>query len=138
MSNYLEHIKKVTGVDRDMARATSVVGSAMPDSLKKFLASEETPKIHDGIGTVVGAVAGAYVGQRHGGHWLLGSIGGGSIGRNGPALFDKSPRRDALCNMGETGFALAVARAVPKHPGVAFVVAKLAAGAITYAAKLRG
>ncbi len=143
--DYLQHMKRASGADKHLARVAGVIGDSGPSSVAQFLSrarSEAPPDVSTGkTGTVVGAlVGGAYSLKR--GHGVLGLIGGGSLGRNLPALLHPGERRLALVNMGETGFAVACALAVGRKSwgtrAIAFVLGDLAANLVTYYAGLRG
>ncbi len=137
---YLDHIKKATYIQGDIARVGGVIGDAGGSSLSKLFGDAKAmapADVKDGVGTAAGAVAGLLYGHKHKHPWL-GIAGGASLGRNLPALFNPSTRRTALVNMGETGVAIAFSKAVPRHPFVAFVVGDIAARLVTYFTKLRG
>ncbi len=142
MTSYLEHLKRVTGSNQQIARVANVVGaSGSSSAISRFLANAEAEAardVPDGVGTVAGAAVGALVGMKRGGHPVLGAIGGASLGRNMPALLHPADRRIALCNMGETGFAMACSLAAPRHPAIAFVVGDLIARAVIHFGGLRG
>ena len=137
---YLENISRAAGVPQSAARLSDVLGDAAgTSSLSRFLTkakADAPPDVEDGLGTVVGAAAGAYLGY-HRGHPWLGAIGGASLGRNLPALLHPSERKIALVNMGETAAAVGMSLMSPAHPVVGFIVGRLAAGAVVYFGKLR-
>jgi hypothetical protein len=139
---YLDRFSRATGAQQSVARLSDVLGDSGGSSLSKFLKdakADAPPDVEDGVGTVVGVVAGAVVGNRYGGHWVLGAIGGASLGRNLPALLDPSMQRTALCNMGGTAAAIAVSstRATTTGRVAAFVVTEIAANLVCYYGKLR-
>jgi hypothetical protein len=139
LSQYADKFGRVAGVQQNMARLSEVLGDTGNPALTRFLTKSSVgaeADVKDGLGTVVGAAAGAYLGWKRG-HWLLGTIGGASAGRNVPALLDPGTRKTALVNMGQTGAAIALSLASPKHPAVAFVVGEIVAGAAIYFWKLR-
>lgn len=138
--SYLGHLKKISGVNQELARVRSVVGDSGGTYLTRVLDNAKTsarPDVSDSYGTLAGAAAGAIIGSRKG-HWVLGAFAGASAGRNLPALLNPGDRRDALCNMGETSVAIACSLATPKHPIIAYVVGKILAGAVTSFGGLRG
>lgn len=135
---YLEHVKKATGVPRDIARAADLVGSRGGADVQRFfdrVTAGVSQDIPYGTGTLVGAAAGGAVGLVKG-HMWLGAIAGASLGHNLPALMTKD-RRLAMVNMGETGFAVACSLASKQHPFWGFVVGRLIAGAVSHYAELR-
>lgn len=136
--NFLDKVKKSTGIDRDFARASNIIGDSGGSTLSKLLgkADDSIHDVSDNIGTLAGSAAGAILGYSKG-HPVLGALIGGSLGRNVPALLRAADRRNAMCNVAETGFAVAVSVATPKHPAIAFIIARLVAGAVTHYAKIR-
>jgi len=140
--NYLEHLKRGTGVASDARNISSIIG-AEDSTLAKFFAGYQAPPDVSGnnTATVVGAGIGGLYGATKG-HGVLGIIGGASVARNVPALLRTTERRLALCNLGETGFAVACSLAAKRKSwgtqALAFVGGRIIAGAVTYFAGLRG
>lgn len=136
---YLQHLKNATGVPRDIARASRVVGGSAGVEMQRFL-----DRIKSGVprdipyttATAVGAAVGAGAGMLKG-HPFLGAVVGSSLGHNVPALLRPADRSIALVNMGETGFAVACSLAAKRHPFWGFLVGRLIAGAVTHYADLR-
>lgn len=145
MATYLHGVDSITGVSRNIARIADVLGAdpssappstAMvlrtPASLTSFLrdvgatAGRDVP---DGFGTIAGAAAGAYLWNDH---RVLGAIGGGSLGRNLPALMLPDQRKLAIRNLATTGTGIAGSLAMPRHPVIGFVVGSVVGGAAAY------
>jgi hypothetical protein len=143
MSSYLNHLKAVASPRAEIARAANIIGAAGggSSSLTKFLDDmrDSAPRdVEDGIPTLAGAVIGTFYGYRRK-HWLLGAIGGASLGRNLPALVHAGDRTIALKNLGTTGFAVGCSLMSRKHPAIGFVVGDvLARAAIYFAERVRG
>ena len=139
---YLDKLSRVAGTQEGaarIARLTHVLGADTSNPVSRYLAAhavDSKPVIEDGLGTVLGAAGGAFLGYRRKHPWL-GVISGASVGRNMPALFNPDLRKDALVNMGQTGVAVAASLVSPSHPAAAFVVAWLGAGAAIYFGKIR-
>lgn len=140
-------LKKVPGVPSQAARLATVLGAgpalapgAQPSSIMSFLnklRSEAQPEIKDGIGTLVGAAAGYYYGNRRHHPWL-GAIAGASIGRNAPVVvMQPFDRRAAILNMAETGVGIFAARRFPRHPVIGFLAGMIGASALVTAAGWR-
>lgn len=89
------------------------------------------------IGGAVAGVVGAFAWKNHP---VLGFIGGESLGNNIPALFAAEQRRDALCNMAQTGAGMLGAHLLPSSAtsrAIGFVVADILAGLLLSASGLR-
>jgi hypothetical protein len=150
---YLNGVDGVTGAQRTMARLATVLGAvapaaaapstalavqAKPSVVSTFirdLRSEVPPDVKDGIGTVLGAGAGAYLWRKK--HVYLGGIGGASLGRNLPALMKPEQRMQAIRNLSVTSAGMLGSFALPKNPAIGFVLGWLAGGAATYFGGLR-
>lgn len=140
MGKYLSGIDATAGGHRGVARLSSVLGAnvsaANPSSVEEFLRDVKAtapPDVKDGATTVAGAAAGAFLWKRH---RVLGLLGGGSLGRNVPALFRPSERRAALCNIGQTGGGVLGSLIIGGAPG--FILGWLGAGVLIYFNKWRG
>lgn len=141
MSDYFNKLGEVTGLGTSLARVTRALqstrlsndGSAVAEFVRGAGGSVD-PGIQDGVGTLAGAAAGAIL---WGKHRVLGAIGGASLGRNAPALLNPSQRREALCNMGVTGTAVALSCVAERHPVIGFVVGLVAAEVAVHYGGLR-
>lgn len=138
MASYFEHVKSAIGAvaspRTELARVANVIGDAGGSSVSKFMSDlrDSAPRdVEDGIGSLAGAVVGTYYGYRHK-HWLLGAIGGTSLGRNLPALIHPGDRTIALKNLGTTGFALACAMMSHKRRWLGFGLGWAAARTAIY------
>ena len=137
MKSLIEHFDNVSGASRHAAKAASILGAAAPstalvpaghrtwrDALDD-LRAKAGPDVEDNYGKgAIGAVAGAYLWDRH---RVLGALGGFALGRNVPALFG-GDRRLALCNLAVVGAAVAASIYVPGHPVLALLGGGLVAG----------
>lgn len=145
-NKYLKGIDAVTGVRRNIARITDVLGATptataaltttRPSSTVEFLSSVHgfENDVPDDIGTIAGSAVGAVIWKKH---RVLGAVAGASAGRNLPALLHPEHRRSALCNMGVTGAGVLGSLLLPGTPAVGFIVGWLAGGAAVYYGKLR-
>ena len=145
-SRYFDAVSNITGAKRLTGRLASIVGSEevtalVPASVQpSFTSTLAKAKAHaphdvrDTAGTAAGAVAGAVIWREH---RVLGAIGGASLGRNIPGIFRGADRRDALCNMANTGAAIAGSLIAPSTPIVGFTVGYLIGGAVIYFGGLR-
>lgn len=131
----MDNVENVTAAKKSLARLADVLGAApaplRPTSLQDYLRklSIDAPRdVRDGLSTVGGALAGAYLTPKH--RWL-GAIGGASLGRNLPALLQKTDRNIALANMGQTGAGLAGSLMMRRHPRWGFVIGWLLGGFAT-------
>ena len=107
-------------------------------SLMEHLQSMSADRVPDGVQTVAGAAAGYLVASKYyPEHPVLGTIGGASVGRNVPALLKPELRRHALCNMGQTGAAIAGSRMLEAHPVWGFILGHVVGGAVIHVAGLR-
>lgn len=136
----------ILGVDEAPAQSaapssTAITTSPRRDAFKEFLVRSTSGEraipidVPDTAGTAVGGAAGMLLWKRH---RFLGALGGASVGRNVPALFNARYRRAALCNMGQTTAGVVGSLLVPSAPFIAFGVAWLGAGAAIYLTGLRG
>ena len=116
MHKYLQKLDEALGRKRAVARLSEVFGDDAqtaivkkdPFSLREYLkkSSEGAPTdVPDGVGTVVGAGAGFLIGLKVG-RPIVATIGGASLGRNLPALFDRDLRSIAGRNLAVTGTAI--------------------------------
>lgn len=162
MGTFVNAMDSITGYGRHMKRAQHILGvgdaaptpaaptpSAMvpaasnkPTDFNGFLREvrQNAPKeAKDSAPAVFGALAGSYFGNRN---RVLGAIGGFSLGKNLPDLFDPALRRNALCNMGQTGAGIATALAFRRAPwwgrALAFGAGQIASGLALHFAGLRG
>jgi hypothetical protein len=142
MRHYINGLDRVIGASDAVARMSSVVGAdpapaapapAAPPAgaLVKSDAMSELPAalqdhVKDGPQTIVGAGLGFLAFPEH---RVLGVIGGGSLGRNLPALLKADQRKDALCNMGQTAAAIAGSRMFKGHPVWGFILGTVIGGA---------
>ena len=155
MNKYLQGIDAITGASRTVARVADVLGAGAPshglvhvggpvgDFLTRTRAEVTPHDVRDGIGTIVGAAAGALFWHDH---RVLGIIGGASLGRNMSALLSPAQRSSALYNMGVTAAGIFGALSIPQH-GVdrptpsrrmlGFALGWLAANTALHVSKLR-
>jgi hypothetical protein len=132
MNQYLEKFSTVTGADRNVNRLAQVMGAEDSPWARVFNTTAPSMDIPDGVGTVAGLAAGAYVGFKKG-HWLLGSIAGASLGRNLPALvLHPEQRRAAARNLIVTGVACAGSLFMQNNRALGFGIGYLAAAVATY------
>lgn len=140
---YLSGVEALMGTRRTIARVGDVVVGAeraiatRPTSVGAFLRElkeSDPPVIPLGVGTLAGGAAGAIL---WGKHRVLGAIGGMSIGTNGPALLRPELRREALCNLGQTGVAVLGSRLLSGTPVLGFLAGWIAGGAAIYWGGLR-
>lgn len=131
----VKDLDRYLGTSRNLARLSSVVGSVPvlggSSALGPMLARAKAAApqdVKDGVGTLVGAAVGALVGQRKGGHWVLGAIGGASLGRNVPALVSSDIRSIAAGNLAVTGAGIAGSLLFKRHPVIGFLLGTLAGG----------
>lgn len=131
----MDNTESVTGVKRTLARAADVLGTipapVRPESFQDYLrriSIDAPPDVRDGVGTLVGAAAGAYAWKEH---RVLGLIGGASLGRNLPALFHPSERRMAFANMGVSASGIFGSLALPRYPKLGFILGWLVGGMAT-------
>jgi hypothetical protein len=82
--------------------------------------------VPDGLGTVLGAVAGGYLMRSK--HPYLGVIGGASLGRNLPVLFRAGDKRPAWRNVITTGGGVAGSMLMPGRPILGFLLGAAVAG----------
>lgn len=122
MREYINKADQLAGGSRTLARLSHVLGAdqpvANPTSTQAFLrdiGASRTRDVEDGLGTLAGAVAGGYFGNKHK-HPVLGVIAGASLGRNVPALLNAGLRRPATRNLLTTGSGLAAAYYTKGHP----------------------
>lgn len=122
MNEYINKADQLAGGSRALARLSHVLGAdqpvANPSTTREFLrdiGASRPRDVEDGIGTLAGAAVGAFVGNKHK-HPVLGLIGGASLGRNVPALFNPGLRRPATRNLLTTGSGLAAAYYTKSHP----------------------
>lgn len=150
----MDMIKKadtILGVSESISRVSTVLGAAPATatppssaalatssspsaSMKNFLQRVGATAPHtvkDGAGTLVGAVAGMYLGNKKKHKWL-GLIGGASLGRNVPALLRNDDRPFAIKNLLMTGGATAGSLYWKKHPVLGFLVGLAATGTVAY------
>ncbi len=85
----------------------------------------------DNVTLVAGGAIGAVLYKKN---RVLGAIAGASIGRNVPAVLHVENRRNALCNMGETGAGVVGSLLGERygHPVVGFAVGWLAGKAAVF------
>ncbi len=142
----MSRFEAVVGAKRSIARVTEVLGAEdtaqlatrLPSSTADYLRDVRgmvPAGIRDGAGTLAGAAAGAIL---VGNHRVLGTIGGASLGRNLPAIFDSATRREALCNMGQTGVGIVGSLLMPNARVAGFLVGWLAGGIGVHFGNLRG
>lgn len=148
MNKYLQRLDAALGGRRAAARLSEVFGDDSspgkealakkePFSMKKFLAEAgdgAQVDVPDGARTVVGAGAGLIIGYKFD-RPFVGAIGGASVGRNLPALFDKDLRAIAGRNMAVTGTAIAgsaIAGGSPVRRAIGFGLGYLLGGFVTY------
>jgi hypothetical protein len=122
MREYLRKADQLTGASRSLARLSHVLGADAPSSnpspsvTREFLreiGASRPRDVEDGFGTAAGAVVGGYLGAtkfKSKDHPVMstlgGAIGGASLARNVPALFDPSLRKPAARNLLMTGAGL--------------------------------
>lgn len=132
-------LDSVLGASNTLARVSDAFaavpgGAAVSDYVCRLHSIGSSVDIPDGIGTVAGAGAGALYFKNH---RVLGAIGGASIGRNVPALLNDAERRDALCNMSQTGAGILGARMLPGSPVVGFLLGWIGVGVGLHVTGLR-
>lgn len=147
MKSNFQTLGAVTGLNRTVARAANVLGVqsnalARPTTIGSFLSEARASAgldVEDGVGTLVGAAAGAYWFRKRGhnrpylgGHPILGGIAGASLGRNLPALLKPAQRGAALRNLIVTGAGIAASLYFKKRPVVGFVGGAVAGGVVTH------
>lgn len=129
MSNFLQKFGATTGVDRGAHRLARVVGAESSPLIRAF---DAKPDVKDGVGTIAGAAAGAVYGYKKG-HWLLGSIGGASLGSNLPALvMHPEQRKLAARNLIVSGSGIAGSLIFDKAPVFGFVLGWVGGAVATY------
>ena len=158
MGTIMNGVDSITGYGRQLRRAQRLLGAGEPaapapaapaagamapaptdfNTFLRELRQSAPAEAKDSAPFVIGALAGAMFDKKH---RVLGAIGGASIGRNVPDLFDARLRRDALCNMGQTGAGIAGALLFPRASLLAraaiFGAAWLGAGTVIHFTKLR-
>ena len=149
--SYLDAIDAVTGLGRLKDRA-AIVGDAMsptPIALpvpapsgKSFFdfrrSNASSADVSDGVQTLAGAALGGLFWPQH---RILGIAGGASLGSNVPALFVAEKRRNAACNLAQTGGGIAAALLAGGGPGrrfVMFLLGVTVSGALLYYSGARG
>lgn len=134
MNQYLEKFRDASGVDRNVGRLARAVGAEDSPWARAFnVRGDAAIDIPDGVGSVAGVAAGTYIGYKNGGHWLLGAIGGGSLGRNLPALVMHPEQRSAaMRNLIVTGVAIGGSLVAKNNRALGFVLGYAAASAATY------
>ncbi len=149
-STYIHGIDAVTGVRRNVARLADVLGADQapaPASTAMVPVTTKTSAaaffrnvggterdVPDNLGTPIGLVAGVILCPSH---RVLGGIGGASLGRNVPALFNPDDRKLALRNLATTGAGIAGSRAMPGSPVIGFVLGSIVGGLGSYFAGLK-
>jgi phage tail tape-measure protein len=132
MNGYLQKFGTVTGADRNVSRLAHAVGAEDAPWARVFNSAAPSMDIPDGVGTIAGSAAGAFIGFKKG-HWLLGAIAGGSLGRNLPALvMHPEQRRAAARNLVVTGVACAGSLFMRNNRALGFGVGYIAAAIATY------
>lgn len=151
MYQVINGIDAIAGISHNMARIHHVLGedaapapvaavAKIPEKVAQPLMSPEqiakyrAQLIQDGPMVLGGAAAGAYFYKKH---RVLGAIGGASLARNAPALLKDDSRREALCNMGQTGAAIYASQMMKGSPVIGFLIGHLAAGAALHFSGLR-
>jgi len=156
--SYAKKLDNALGASRALGRVTTVLGADAPpvapaapttaltapaeaSTMKNFMArinAARSRDVKDGVGTLVGAVGGMYIGSRFDHKWL-GLIGGASLGRNVPALMHPDDRKYATQNMISTGGGVAGALLAKKVFGGAnltailgFLAGSIATGMVVY------
>ena len=139
--SYFDAVSSISGAKRAASRFANVLGgedvtALVPAKARPTFAEymskakEGAPSdVRDTAGTAIGAAAGAILPRNH---RVLGFVGGASLGRNVPALISAGHRRDALCNMGQTGAAVAGSLLLSGAPIAGFALGYLAGGAAIY------
>lgn len=131
----------ILGVDEAAPTTTSTAlapPAAPSGSLMEHVQQMSHDRVPDGVQTPAGAAAGYLVASKYyPEHPVLGVIGGASVGRNVPALLKSDLRTHALCNMGQTGAAIAGSLMVEKHPVWGFILGHVVGGAVIHVAGLR-
>ncbi len=136
MKKYLQHLDNLTGASRTLGRLQSAQIVGHDNSISTFVRGmSEGPKsdVVDGLGTAIGAAAGAVLWKQH---RVLGAVGGASLGRNIPALFG-SMRRHAMVNMSTTGAGVLGSLLFRNSPIVGFGIGWITANAVVYFGKYR-
>lgn len=145
--NVLGAVDSVTGFRKSVARVADVLGADAPAapttqlvpvadapvvsraSAAAFLAKMgNVPRdVPDGLQTLAGAAAGAFLWKEH---RILGAIGGASLGRNIPALFVGAQRGAALRNLSTTAGGIIGSLLIPVHPALGFAAGLVAVGLV--------
>ena len=137
----LGKVDSLMGARRNLARLSNVVGSgggtrALPAHGESTVGSFMSrfpieADVQDGPGTVVGAVAGAYLFRNKPlRKQLVATWLGGSIGRNAPALLQPSERSAAMRNLITSGGGAALSLYWKRHPILGFAAGLLGGGTI--------
>jgi hypothetical protein len=121
---FLEKADKVIGVRREVGRVANALGPAHAPTFLAGIDVSPRMDVKDGVGTVVGAVAGGYACR--GNHPYLGVIGGASLGRNLPALLQNGLRGAAVRNLVTTGSGIGGSLYMKKNPVLGFIVGAVA------------
>ena len=151
-----KNFDEVLGGRRSLARISDVFGKISPKHSTALVGTapsmvgffrginESRPAdVPDHIGTLIGAAVGGYVGgiSLKGTHpvrdGILGVIGGASLGRNVPALFQDDVRKLAMRNIVTTGSAVVVSRYMQNSPILGFGIGWVAGGIAAYVGGLK-
>ncbi len=133
LPHYMKQADQIVGVSRELSRVSNALGPSSP----QFLAGLDVSPIDDvadGVGTIVGAVAGGYIYRQK--HPYLGIIGGASLGRNIPALMNPGERGVALRNLITTGAGIGGSLYMKKHPILGFLGGAVAGAFASHFAKI--
>lgn len=133
LDKYLVAADKVTGYHRTLARVNQLANhvEGLPNSVTSHLQGAGQPSIEYGMASAAGLVAGGIIGAKHG-HWLLGSISGGSIFTNIPALIKPETRSEAFWNLLQTHGGVIASLGAKENKPLGFVLGFLAIGAVRY------
>ncbi len=134
LPHYLKQADQIVGVSRELSRVSAALGPSVAPEFLAGLDVSASDDVRDGVGTIVGAVAGGYAFR--GKHPYLGIIGGASVGRNVPALLDVGSRGIAVRNLVVTGAGVAGSLYMKKHPVLGFLGGAVAGAFATYFGKI--
>ncbi len=122
-------LEAITQYKPILGRLNAVLGEQSPSFLRDASIGAAAPAGMRILPALAGGAAGAILWKDH---RVLGFLGGNSIGANAPLLLDGRYRREALCNMGQTGGGIAGSLMLPGRPIIGYLLGHLGVGALFY------